>query len=222
MQISPDAQLLGLLFDAIMMIFLFLIASLFLMKLVDIISQRIGTFIRYLAFPGIVLHEVCHDFFCRITGIPIHEHRIFVGNKNGVSGGVVVDARQFRSFTSGLLVGFAPLLILALALYLLLTFWPIVPMHTGLKYYFAFCFFIGLSPSKADVSLVVSVARERPRQTLFELSLLGLPMLAGIIYLALCFHDFFSFSIWFFSGVLLGGGVIAFLLWHTIKPSRNS
>ena len=58
MQITPDLFVLGLLFEALICIPIFLIASLFIMKLIDLISSKLGTFIRYLAFPGVVLHEV--------------------------------------------------------------------------------------------------------------------------------------------------------------------
>lgn len=221
-QVSPDIYALGLIFKAMVVIPFFLLASLFLMKFIDIISRRLGSLIRYLAFPGVVLHEVCHDLFCRVTGVPILEHRLFIRTQNGGPGGVIIDAGKIRSFTSGFLVGFAPLMILALALYLLITFWAILPMQEGLKYYFGFCFFIGLSPCRADVSLVLSVARERPGQTLLELGLLFIPLLTGFAYLRLCSIGFTTFSIWLFVGAILGGALLAILTWRLVKRHRNS
>lgn len=222
MQLTPDLYALNLLLEAMFCVPLFLIASLFLMTFIDFISHRLGTLLRYLAFPGVVLHEICHDVFCRITGIPILEHRIFIGNRNGVTGGVVVEASKIRTFTTSVLIGFAPLMILALALYILIAFWVIIPMHEILKYYFAYCFFIGLAPSKADIKLVTSVAKERPNQTLLELGLLSLPLFTGFTYLILRPLSAFPFSIWLFIGAVLVGALLALLCWHVFKPHRNS
>ncbi len=222
MQITPDLFALGLLFEALICIPIFLIASLFIMKLIDLISSKLGTFIRYLAFPGVVLHEVCHSLLCRITGVPIVEHRLFLGKQEGIARGVIVDAKKIQNFTSGFLVAFAPLLILALGLYLLIAFWQVLPMHQGLALYFAFCFFIGLSPSKADVQLVVSVAKDRPSQTLLELGLLSFPLATGFAYLVYSALIETPFSFLIFSGAILGGGVVSLLLWQGLNPHRNS
>jgi len=222
MLLSPDLFALALLYDAIIFIPFFLIASLLLMKFIDLISRRLGTFIRYLAFPGVVLHEVCHDIICRIIGIPILEHRIIIGKKEEAAGGVIVDTGKIQTFTSGFFVAFAPFFILALALYLLITFWQIIPIHQGLALYFAFCFFIGLSPSKADIQLILSVAKNRPGQTLLELGLLSIPIITGVLYLHYCSVTFTPFSFPIFGGAILGGGLIACLLWQILKPNRNS
>lgn len=222
MQINPDLFALGLLFEAMIYIPIFLLASLFIMKFIDLISSKLSTFIRYLAFPGVVLHEVCHYLLCRLTGVPIVEHRIFLGKQEGVVGGVIVDAGKIQTFTSGFLVAFAPLIILAVALYLFIAFWQFLPMHRVLALYFAFCFFIGLSPSKADVQLVVSVARDRPSQTLLELGLLSFPLITGIAYLVYSALTKTTFSFLIFSGAILGGGLLALLLWQVLNPHRNS
>ena len=221
-QVTPDLYALGLFLEIMFCIPLFLIASLLLVTFIDFVSHRLGTLLRYLAFPGVVLHEICHDILCRITGIPILKHRIFIGNRNGVVGGVVVEASKIRTFTTSVLIGFAPLIILALALYLLIAFWVIIPMHEILKYYFAFCFFIGLAPSKADIKLVTSVAKERPNQTILELGLLSIPLLTGLIYLFFRPLWALPFSIWLFSGAVLAGALLALLFWQVFKPHRNS
>lgn len=219
MSLTPDLQALAFFFDAIIYILLFLISSIVLMKFIDLISHRLGTFIRYLAFPGVVLHEVCHDIFCRLTGIHIIEHRIFLGKQEGVAGGVIVNEDKIQTFTSSLLVAFAPLLVLGLALFLLITFWQMLPIHQVLGLYFAFCFFIGLSPSRADVKLVMSVAKNRPRQTFLELGLLSIPLITGYFYLTYCWISNSSFSFWIFGCVILCGIIIAFLLWYGFKST---
>ncbi len=221
MQLTSDLFVLGLLVEAIIYIPLFLIASLFIMKLINLLSRRVGTIIRYLAFPGVVLHEVCHDLFCRVTGIPIIEHRIFLGKHEGVAGGVIMDATKIRTFTSSFLVAFAPFFILAFALYLLVAFWQLLPMHHGLALYLAFCFFIGLSPSRADVQLIVSVAQERPGQTLLEIGLLTIPVIAAIGYLRFCSAASLPFSFGVFIGLILVGAIFALLLWQLLSPHRK-
>ncbi len=221
MQATFDLFVLAMLLDAMIYIPLFLIASLVLMKLIDVLSRRLGTLIRYLALPGIVLHEICHDLFCRLTGIPVLEHRIFLGNHEGVAGGVIVDVDKIRTFTSSILVAFAPLIILAFGLYLLLSSWLVLPMHQGLVFYFAFCFFIGLSPSKADVQLVISVAKNRPSQTFLELILLSLPLIAGCLYLVIVSLTEATFSIILLGGTIIGSSVLALIFWQLLKPYRN-
>lgn len=212
-----DLFTLGLLFEMMISIPIYLFTSLIFMKLIDLISNRLGKILRYLAFPGIVLHEVCHDLFCRLTGVPIIEHRIFIGKQDNISGGVVIDQQKVRSFTTGFLIGFAPLIILAIGLYLLFVFWSFLPMQEVLKYYFAFCFFIGLSPSKSDVRLVTTIAKRRPKQTLQEMCFLSFPLLAGFIYLMLCSTWSLIFSIWVFIGLIAGNGLVALATWYLIK-----
>ncbi|MFX1564810.1 MAG: hypothetical protein ACFFCH_02345 [Promethearchaeota archaeon] len=221
MQATFDLFVLAMLLDAMIYIPLFLIASLVLMKLIDVLSRRLGTLIRYLALPGIVLHEICHDLFCRLTGIPVLEHRIFLRNHEGVAGGVIVDVAKIRTFTSSILVAFAPLIILAFGLYLLLSSWLVLPMHQGLVFYFAFCFFIGLSPSKADVQLVISVAKNRPSQTFLELILLSLPLIASCLYLVIVSLTEATFSIILLGGTIIGSSVLALIFWQLLKPYRN-
>ncbi|MFX1508725.1 MAG: hypothetical protein ACFFBR_00325 [Promethearchaeota archaeon] len=222
MQATFDLFVLAMLFEAMVYIPLFLTASLALMKFIDILSCRLGTLIRYLAFPGIVLHEICHDLLCRLTGIPILEHRIFLGKHEGVVGGVIVDVDKIQTFTSSILVAFAPFFILAFGLYLLISSWHVLPMHQGLVIYFAFCFFIGLSPSKADVQLVISVAKNRPSQTFLELLLLSLPLIAGCLYLIYNSLTGATFSIILLGALIIGSSVLALILWQLLKPHRNS
>ncbi|MDO8056175.1 MAG: metalloprotease family protein [Candidatus Hermodarchaeota archaeon] len=222
MQVSADIQALGLILEALVAIPIFVGLSLLLMKIVELISSRLARFIRYLAFPGVVLHELCHELLCRITRVPVLEHRLrFLNNKSGVEG-ILIDTRHIRTFTTGFLVAFAPVIILALALYMSLLFWSMLPMHELLKYYFIFCFFIGLAPSKTDWLMVSSVVKTDPRQAFFELSLLSLPVITTFCYLLLrpiwnLPFSIFSFCLAFFTGVL-----VSLLTWRYYKSHRNS
>ncbi|MFX0169905.1 MAG: hypothetical protein ACFE89_11195 [Candidatus Hodarchaeota archaeon] len=222
MQVTPDIYALGFILKAFIAIPLFLCVSLIFLKIIDLVSSRLHTLVRYLAFPGVVLHEVCHDLLCRITGIPVLEHRIFIKTHKGVCNGLVMDTQHIRTFTTGFLVGFAPLIILALSLYFFITFWTQLPMHEILKCYFVFCFFIGLAPSKTDLQIVSSIVKDHPRQTLLELSLISLPFFATIGYLFIRSLWLLPFSLLVFSGVFLVGVLVSFLLWRLLKQYRNS
>jgi len=222
MQVSADIQTFRLILGALAAIPILVALSLFLTKIIELISRRLGRFVRYLAFPGVVLHELCHELFCRITGIPVLEHRLqFLDKKSGIEG-ILIDTRHIRNFTTSLLVSFAPALILALALYSSLLFWSLLPMHELLKYYFIFCFFIGLAPSKTDWLIVSSVAKTRPRQSFIELSLLSLPVFTAFGYLFLRSIWGHPFSIISFSLAVFAGVLVSLLSWRNFLSHRNS
>lgn len=216
-----DAQVLLLLLQALIWIPIVLVASLLFLTLVDLISFRLGTLLRYLAFPGVVLHEVCHDVMCRAMGIRVLEHHISLSRRRGVNGGVVVDARQIPSFVHGFLASLAPLLLLSLILYLFIVYWVFAPMDALLKIYFAYCLFVGLPPSRADLHLLSTVARRTPRQTLSQFGLLLIPLLSVCGYLWLCVATQVYFSIWILSFCLVGGGLLAYSLWRLEGRHRN-
>jgi hypothetical protein len=217
--ITFDVQVLMLLLEIIICMPIFLVASYLLLKLVNLISSRLALLLCYLAFPGVVLHEVCHDIMCRATGIPVLGHHIII--RRGVRGGVELETSRIQSFTNGLLICLAPLFILSLALYFLIAFWAIAPMHEILKLYFAYCFFIGLSPSKADLNVLSSIARRMPGQTLMELGLIFLPLLFVFGYLLFCTIASSPFSLWLFVVTFAMGSLVAYLLWREYQPHRN-
>jgi hypothetical protein len=222
MQVSADIQVLGLIFEAVVAILVFVGLSLLFMKIIELISSRFGRVIRYLAFPGVVLHELCHELLCRITGVPVLEHRLRVlKNKSGIEG-ILIDTRQIRNFTTGLVVGFAPVIILALALFMSLLFWSLLPMHELLKCYLSFCFFIGLAPNKTDWLIVSSVAKAHPRQAFVELSLLSFPVFVAFGYLFLRSIWGHPFSIVSFSLAFLTGILVSLLSWRYFISRRNS
>ena len=221
MQISVDIQALGLTLAALVAIPIFVGFSLLLTKIIELISSRLARFVRYLAFPGLVLHELCHELLCRITKVPVLEHRLrFLNNKGGVEG-ILIDARHIRTFTTSFLVGLAPVIILALALYTSLLFWSMLPMHELIKYYFIFCFFIGLAPNKTDWLLVSSVVKAHPRQAFVEFILLFLPIITAVCYLLLCSIWNLSFSIISFSLAFFIGSLVSLLTWRYYKSHRN-
>ena len=217
MVVTPDVMVLLLLLEAAVCMPIFLAASLLLLALVDFISPRLGRLLRYLAFPGVVLHEICHDLMCRAAGIPVRGHGIVVNR--GVEGFVKVDVEEIHSFAGALLAGLAPLFLLSLALYLLIAFWPVLPIHFPLKLYLAYSFFVGLPPSAADLQLPLQVARRMPSQALVEFGLLATPLAAAACYLWLCSVMSYPFSIWLLVASLAGGAAASYLVWGWVKPA---
>lgn len=222
MEIAPDILLIGLFFEASLLLLVILIASILFMKIIDFISIRLGNLIRYLAFPGLILHKVCHDVMCHITGVPVLGHHIFPTKKGEVGNRVRVDSQKVQNFTCSLLIGLAPLLILSVVLFLFLMFWNFLPLLGLLKLYFAFCFFIGLPPSRADLHLITSIAKEKPRQTLLEIGLLTLPLLASFGYLTTWSLWHTQFSMWMLVAIFLTTTLLAYFLWRIVKHHRNS
>lgn len=218
--ITYDMQVLFLLLEIIFCMPFFLIVSYLFFKLVNLISSRLAKILCYLAFPGVVLHEVCHDLMCRVTGTPVLGHHMIIRGR-GVGGSVSIDTSEIQSFTYGLLICFAPLFLLSLALYLLIAFWAIAPMNEILKLYFAYCFFVGLSPSKADLSILSGIARRMPGQTLLELGLILLPVLFVFGYILVCNIFGSPFSLWLFVVAFAIGSIASYLLWQEFRPHRN-
>lgn len=219
--VSLDVQILLLLIETGLIMPLFLIASILIVAIVNIISRRLGLILHYLAFPGVVLHKLCQAILYRITRIPVNDPPDkFSQVRNGCDESTI-NCSTIHSFTGGLIVSLAPLYLLSLALYSLLVFWTIVPMHELLKWYFAFCFFIGLPPSRTDYHLVVSPARQRPSQALLGLGLLCFPFLSAGGYLVLCSLFAIPFSLFFFGMSLVGGTLLAYLLWRKTYPYQN-
>jgi len=217
MEVTPDMVVLLILLEAAVCMPIFLVASLLLLTLVNMVSPRLGRLLCYLAFPGVILHEICHDLVCRATGIPVRGHGIII--KRGVMGFVEVDVEAIHSFNGALMASLAPLFLLSLSLYTLIAFWDVLPIHLPLKIYLAYSFFVGLPPSPADLRLPLSVARRMPGQAAAEIGLLTIPFAAAALYLWLCTVLAWPFSIWLLIASLAGGAAASYLAWGWVKPT---
>jgi hypothetical protein len=67
-----------------------------------------GWLIALITFPGVIVHEFAHRFFCDVTGTPVYAVRYFEPMANPA--GYVVHARP-RRLTHGLLIAFGPVLV---------------------------------------------------------------------------------------------------------------
>lgn len=132
-----------------------------------------GWFIALLTFPGVILHEMAHKFFCDIYHIPVYHVSYFTASSRAghVIHENVADARQRA------IISLAPLLVNSVVALLFLSPW-LVPLSLGTHFLSTytrldlFLFWVGLScgfnalPSKIDlmhvekdVSVLISLSR---------------------------------------------------------------
>jgi hypothetical protein len=67
-----------------------------------------GWLIALVTFPGVIVHEVSHRFFCDVTRTPVYDVRYF--QPMGNPAGYVIHARP-RRLTHGLLISIGPLIL---------------------------------------------------------------------------------------------------------------
>lgn len=134
-----------------------------------------GWMIALLTFPGTIVHEIAHRFFCDIFGIPVYEVRYFIPFSH--TSGYVKHARP-ENIWHNLVVSMAPLLINTIlcaivtfpaASYLYLQFFHgifIYNVSIEIGFLYLFLFWIGISigaeafPSNQDMNIVLELAVE--------------------------------------------------------------
>src|SRR5689334_2955050 len=67
-----------------------------------------GWLISLITFPGVIVHEMAHRFFCDVTDTPVYEVAYFRPGKNPAGYVIHGDPRNLKA---GLLISFGPLLI---------------------------------------------------------------------------------------------------------------
>ena len=67
-----------------------------------------GFVIAFVTFPGVIVHEIAHRFFCDVTDTPVYEVAYFRPGQNPA--GYVVHQRP-RTLKAGLLISAGPLVI---------------------------------------------------------------------------------------------------------------
>jgi hypothetical protein len=67
-----------------------------------------GFLIALATFPGVIIHEVAHQLFCRIAGVPVYEVRYFQVNLH--TAGYVIHAPP-KSFGAAFLISVGPLIL---------------------------------------------------------------------------------------------------------------
>jgi hypothetical protein len=146
------------------------------------------TILFILGFVGVVVHELSHYTFCKLTGVKVRKVRIryrsrFTG-KASPHGFVRLDEYESQSFLQALMVGIAPLFVhtwLIMACFDLLYipgFDDLVYIGIGLL---IVSLLIGGAPSPSDLRNCCKGFTRSPAYSIYQLLLLGISLLTVII-----------------------------------------
>lgn len=178
----------------------------------------IGTLISILTFPGVIVHEWAHKFFCDRANVPVYEVVYFrLGNPAGyVAHAPIVDYKE------KFLVSVGPFIVntlLALCIFLVARLIDFsLPRLWFVELAFLIVFWLGLSigmhalPSRGDAINLWKASKENWRHN--YIAMLGFPIV-GMIYIAdalkMFFFDFiYALVLW--TAVLYIEWIYVFLL----------
>ncbi|KAF8818776.1 metalloprotease family protein [Rickettsia endosymbiont of Cardiosporidium cionae] len=155
-----------------------------------------GRVISLFTFPGIIVHEIAHKFFCDILNIPVYQVCYF---QNSDPVGYVIH-EQPKNIRDAFLISFAPLIVNSILC--VLTTFPVVCFLSlkslGWLYYSydlipaiqIIAAWVGISigmhslPSKQDIKIFLTFIKQLPRATfasvflkLFAMLFQGIQML---------------------------------------------
>lgn len=99
-----------------------------------------GELIAMVTFPGVILHEIAHRFFCDINNVPVYEIRYFK-LWNRVAGHVVY--KPTNNVKHDFLIAIAPLIVNSL-------FCMLLTLSIGIRFYFGTDFIFGTGSSVFD------------------------------------------------------------------------
>ena len=143
-----------------------------------------GPVIATLTFPGVIIHEAGHLFFCRLFGLPVYDVCFF---RFGNPAGYVIHEKT-NEFVPLFFVSMGPFIAntLLCIVFCSAAFLPVweLKVQDPLAYFF---YWLGLSigmhsfPSTADLSNMWELAPQKAKQGNI-LALISLP-LVGILYL---------------------------------------
>lgn len=103
-----------------------------------------GALIALLTFPGVILHEISHRFFCDINNVPVYDINYFCFDSD--RSGYVIHAHT-DSFWKRFFISFGPLIINSLVFIIFM-----IPL--GIKYFFGKDF-LATSYSELDLFLMM-------------------------------------------------------------------
>jgi hypothetical protein len=169
-----------------------------------------GFLISWATFPGVIVHEAAHMFFCKLRRVAVLDVCFF---RFGNPAGYVVH-EKITNFNSAFLVCIGPLLINSL-LCILICFPAFLPMkifgtEDPLSY---FLLWLGISigmhafPSTQDANVLLEQAKMAAR-SLHPLAILSFPLVV-LIYVANVLSIFWADYLY---GVFLGIGLPTLLL----------
>ncbi|MFX1478490.1 MAG: hypothetical protein ACFFCI_10180 [Promethearchaeota archaeon] len=171
-------------------------------------GRAFNTIIKILLFIGVVAHELSHRLVCALTGVPAFNTS--VKYRPIPHGSVTLKQRFQYTLLQGFLIGFAPLLIGAWAIYFLILaafnpfFHPLVRILAGFS---SFSILLALSPSRVDLSSIQEGFQNDPQHGLYQIFLVGLSFLLTwivvvVYHLRFPFEFLYYFIIIFFYIIL--------------------
>jgi hypothetical protein len=170
-----------------------------------------GFLISLATFPGVIVHEVAHQLFCRLGGVPVYEVRYFQVDLKVA--GYVLHA-PVKDFGTAFLVSIGPLLVNTL-LCLAICFPASIPYRTvgdrSLVTYFLLWLGVSIGmhafPSTVDAQQIWQSARaEVAKRNL--LALLAFPFVILVFIANLLRVIWFDALYGFFIGVIVPGWIL--------------
>ena len=144
-------------------------------------SLRCGWLIAVLTFPGIIVHEWAHKFFCNRANVPVYKTCYF---RLGNPAGYVIHGRV-NSYVKAFLISTAPFIVNTSIAFLIFLVAVNAPFSTGITTYLLYWLGISIAmhsfPSSGDADNLWSYSKKAWRRN--PLALFGLPV-AGLVKLA--------------------------------------
>jgi len=144
-------------------------------------SLRCGWLIAILTFPGIIVHEWAHKFFCNRANVPVYKTCYF---RLGNPAGYVIHG-PVNSYVKAFLISTAPFIVntsIAFLIFLMaVNASPSTAITTYLLYWLGISIAMHSFPSSGDADNLWSYSKKAWRRN--PLALFGLPV-AGLVKLA--------------------------------------
>lgn len=179
-----------------------------------------GQLIAALTFPGVILHEWAHKFFCEKLGVPIHEVKYFQLGKK-VAGYVRHEAPKTYKQTFWISVG--PLLINSLVA-VILSFIALQTVQGGWLWIFLLWLAISAGmhsfPSDQDMQNIALASKSSLKEGGSFLHYLAFPFI-WLIWLANKLRFFWFDVIWALMLISIGGGFNAINKDYTNTQQSN-
>ena len=178
-----------------------------------------GLLIAIVTFPGVIVHEVAHQLFCRLRGVPVYDVRYFQFNMK--TAGYVLHAPP-QDFGTTFLISVGPLVVNTL-LCLAICFSASIPYRVfgdrSLQTYFLLWLGVSIGmhafPSNQDAKHVWSAAKAEIQKK-SVLAVLAFPFVILVYVANLLSIIWFDALYGFFIGVILPGWI-----WERCRPGRR-
>lgn len=168
-------------------------------------GRQIVIILSYLFCVGVIVHEVAHQLMCKVFGVEVKEVQYFrVESKKHAEkvhtriGGYVATG-DIGSFTTGIFLGIAPILVNGLLLALLYYYYP-VWMETGYEgilIYLGVALGLGARPSGRDLTACWRIFQKHPGRGILEIF-----FLCGFGVVLYCMA-LFQIDVWTIFGVVI-------------------